>query len=49
MEDAREAIADLRRLDPSLTVSGYRARSAAHNYETGVIWSRALERAGLPP
>jgi len=48
MEDARQAIADLRRLDPSLTVSGYRARSAARNYETGVIWSNALQRAGLP-
>ena len=48
MEDARQAIADLRRLDPSLTVSGYRARSAARHYETGVIWSNALQRAGLP-
>jgi len=49
MDDAREAVAELRRLDPSLTVSSYRARSAARNYATGAIWSAALQRAGLPP
>jgi class 3 adenylate cyclase/TolB-like protein len=49
MEDAHEAVAELRKLDPSLTVTGYRTRSAARNYETGARWADALARAGLPP
>jgi len=49
MDDARAAATELLELDPSLTVSGYRERSAARDYETGVIWSEALSRAGVPP
>lgn len=45
---ARESLGELRRLDPTLTVSGYLARSPAAAYETGRTWSRALRRAGLP-
>ena len=47
-DDARESIAELRELDPSLTVSGYLARSPAGNYEIGKIWAEALRKAGLP-
>ena len=48
MEEARDAVTELRKLDPSLTVSGYLARSPARNFETGAIWSEALRRADLP-
>jgi tetratricopeptide (TPR) repeat protein len=48
MDEARESLAELRQLDPSLTVSGYMDRSPAAPYETGKIWSQALRRAGLP-
>jgi len=48
LDEARESVAHLRKLDPSLTVSGYLARSPAAQYETGKVWSRALRRAGLP-
>lgn len=49
MEDARDAVTELRTLDPTLTVSAYRERSAARSYETGMRWADALGRAGLPP
>jgi TolB-like protein len=48
LDEARESLGQLRRLDPSLTVSGYLARSPAAPYETGKRWSDALHRAGLP-
>ena len=48
LDEAHESLAKLRELDPSLTVSGYLARSPAAPYETGRTWSRALQRAGLP-
>ena len=48
LTEARASLARLRRLDPSLTVSRYLARSPAAPYETGRTWSRALKRAGLP-
>jgi class 3 adenylate cyclase/tetratricopeptide (TPR) repeat protein len=48
LDEAHESIAELRRLDPSLTVSGYLARSPAAQYETGRVWAKALHRAGLP-
>lgn len=48
LDEARESVAELRRLDPSLTASSYLARSPAAPYETGRSWSRALRRAGLP-
>ena len=47
-DEAHESLAELRKLDPSLTVSGYLARSPAASYETGRTWSQALRRAGLP-
>jgi adenylate cyclase len=48
MDEARASVAELRKLDPTLTVSGYLARSPAGRYETGRIWAEALRRAGLP-
>jgi adenylate cyclase len=48
MDEARTSVAELRKLDPTLTVSGYLARSPAGRYETGRIWAEALRRAGLP-
>ena len=47
-DQARASIGRLRRLDPSLTVGSYLARSPAAQYETGKVWARALRRAGLP-
>ena len=48
MEEARDAVIELRKLDPSLTVSGYLARSPARYFETGTIWAEALRKAELP-
>ena len=48
LDEARESLTQVRRLDPSLTVSRYLARSPAAGYETGRMWSQALQRAGLP-
>jgi adenylate cyclase len=47
-EDARKTVAELRRLEPTLTVSKYLERHPSSEYETGKIWSRALGSAGLP-
>jgi adenylate cyclase len=48
LDEAQDRLAQLRKLDPTLSVSGYLARSPAASYETGRIWSQALRRAGLP-
>jgi adenylate cyclase len=48
MDEARDTVTELRKLDPSLTVSGYLARSPARNFETSRIWAEALRRAALP-
>jgi adenylate cyclase len=48
MEEARAAVIELLKLDPTLTVSGYLARSPGRNFETGTIWAEALRRAKLP-
>ena len=48
MDEARNTVAELRELDPSLTVSGYLARSPARGFETSRIWAEALRRAKLP-
>jgi TolB-like protein/tetratricopeptide (TPR) repeat protein len=47
-EDARRTVSDLRRLEPSLTVTKYLERSPSSEFETGKVWSRALGDAGLP-
>ena len=48
MDEARSTVAELRQLDPTLTVSAYLARSPAKAFETGPIWAEALRRAALP-
>ena len=48
MDDARDTVAELRELDPSLTVSGYLARSPARGFETSRRWAEALRKAELP-
>ncbi|HUQ76786.1 MAG TPA: adenylate/guanylate cyclase domain-containing protein [Burkholderiales bacterium] len=48
LDDARKTVAELMRLEPTLTVSKYLQRSPASGYETGRIWSEALRRAGVP-
>jgi len=48
MDEARDTVAELRELDPALTVSGYLARSPARGFETSRIWAEALRRAKLP-
>jgi adenylate cyclase len=48
MDEARDTVMELRKLDPSLTVTGYLARSPARNFETSTIWAEALRRAELP-
>ncbi|MCD6043529.1 MAG: hypothetical protein K0R40_3132 [Burkholderiales bacterium] len=47
-EDARKTVAELMRVEPSLTVSSYRARHPAAEYETGKDWAKALGSAGVP-
>ncbi len=47
-ERARQAVADVLRIDPSLTVAGYLARSPARDYAIGRVWADSLGRAGVP-
>jgi TolB-like protein/Tfp pilus assembly protein PilF len=47
-EDARKTVTELLRLEPSLTITRYRERNPSGGYETGRIWSSALQGAGVP-
>lgn len=47
-DDARKTVADLLKLEPTLTVAKYLERSPSSGYETGKIWSSALRNAGVP-
>jgi adenylate cyclase len=47
-EDARRTVAELLKLEPSLTIARYRERHPSRGYETGRIWSSALQGAGVP-
>jgi adenylate cyclase len=46
--DARKTVSELLRLEPSLTVTRYRERHPSGGFETGKIWSSALQGAGVP-
>lgn len=46
--EARKATEALLKLDPTLTVRSFLARSPCANYETGKSWAKALETAGVP-
>jgi tetratricopeptide (TPR) repeat protein len=47
-DDARKTVSELLRLEPSLTISRYRQRHPSSGFETGKIWSNALQGAGVP-
>ena len=48
MEEAREALNNMRQLEPLLTVERYLARMPSAELETGRHWARCLAMAGLP-
>jgi class 3 adenylate cyclase/TolB-like protein/Tfp pilus assembly protein PilF len=48
-EDARVSIAELRRLEPELTVSMWRVRSPSAGFPICDDWASVLSAAGLPP
>jgi adenylate cyclase len=48
MDEARETLAKVRELDPTLTVETYLARLPNSQFETGQHWARCLAMAGLP-
>ena len=48
LDDARHTMAELLRLEPTLTVTKWLERSPTSGYETGRVWADALRRAGLP-
>jgi len=48
MDEAREALAKLRQLEPQLTAERYLARMPNAELETGREWARCLAMAGLP-
>ena len=47
-EDARQTVATLLHLDPTLTVSKYLSRHPAAEFATGQLWAETLGNAGLP-
>ena len=48
MDDARQMAAELMKLEPNLTVSGYLSRHPAASFWTGKTWAQALRLAGVP-
>ncbi len=48
MDEAREALARVRQLEPQLTVERYLARMPNAELETGRQWARCLAMAGFP-
>lgn len=48
LDEAREALQQVRNLDPQLTVSRYLARMPNADLDTGREWARHLAAAGLP-
>jgi adenylate cyclase len=48
IEEGREMVAALMKLEPNLTVGGYLARHPAGCSWTGKVWGEALRRAGVP-
>jgi tetratricopeptide (TPR) repeat protein len=48
MDEARQTLANMRQLEPALTVGKYLARLPNGQLETGREWARCLAMAGLP-
>jgi adenylate cyclase len=46
--EARTTVDELMRLEPTLTITRYRERHPSSGFETGKIWSSALQGAGVP-
>lgn len=47
-EDAKNTVAELLKIEPTLSVDNYLRRHPAADYETGKIWAEALGNAGVP-
>jgi class 3 adenylate cyclase/TolB-like protein len=47
-DDARKTVSELMRLEPSLSIRRYREIHPSSQYETGKVWSHALQEAGVP-
>ena len=48
MEAARATVAELLKIEPTLTVEKYRNRHPAGEHRTGKLWAEALGKAGVP-
>jgi class 3 adenylate cyclase/TolB-like protein len=48
MEAARATVAELLKIEPTLTVAKYRNRHPAGEHHTGKLWAEALGKAGVP-
>jgi tetratricopeptide (TPR) repeat protein len=48
VEEARRTVGELMRLEPSLTIAGWRERSPSSAYETGRLWAEVMQKAGVP-
>jgi adenylate cyclase len=48
IDEARQMAADLMKLEPNLTVSGYLSRHPAASFWTGKAWAEAFRVAGVP-
>jgi class 3 adenylate cyclase/TolB-like protein/tetratricopeptide (TPR) repeat protein len=47
-DDARKTVAELLKIETTLTVDKYLSRHPAADFETGRVWAEALRRAGVP-
>ena len=48
MNDARETVVELLKIEPNLTVSGYLKNNPGGAFPIGKIWADALQQAGVP-
>jgi len=47
-EDAKKTVAELMKIEPTLSVENYLRRHPAADYGTGKMWAEALGNAGVP-
>jgi adenylate cyclase len=48
LDEARRTIAELLRLEPSLTIAGWRKRSPSSEFNIGKLWAEVMLKAGVP-
>lgn len=48
LDEARETVRELLRLEPQLTIRLYLERTPARDFPTGALWARSLADAGVP-